>query len=105
MKIVELEKLLKVCNCVVDSAGVDTAVFEQKTDSQLKDSLAVLSAGFENGTMLASEAYFLHKFGKTTSGEPATFSSLTSKDSQFDDMISGLAGDAKSARFHTPKAY
>ena len=71
---------------------------------RLKDSLAVLSAGLENGTMLASDATFLNKFGKNTSGEPATSSSLTNKISQISDMISGLAGDAKLVRFHTPKA-
>ena len=104
MKIVELEKLLKVCNRVVDSAGIDVAGFDKNTSPRLKDSLAVLSAGLENGTMLASDASFLHKFGKTTNGAAATFSSLTSKIQEISDMILGLVGDAKLVRFHTPKA-
>ena len=103
-KIVELEKLLKVCNRVVDGAGIEVAGFEQNTSPRLKDSLAVLSAGLENGTMLASDASFLNKFGKTTSGAAATFSSLVSKTQEIGDLMLGLAGDAKLVRFHTPKA-
>lgn len=97
-EIVELDRLLKVCNRVVDGAS------DQIAWSRLAGAVEVLSAGFEKGAMLASEAFVVRRFGKTMAGEPATNASLQSKITEVTDMILRLVGDAKLARALTPKA-
>ena len=99
MKLAKFERLLKVCNRVVDGAPSD-----QIACWRLAGAVAVMSAGLENGTMLANEAYSAHNFGKTMSSEPATKASLQMEITEVTDMILSLAGDAKLVKFHTPRA-